>query len=177
MPVQPVLFQRSYGSPVLGLVLGLVLAGCKGGPTPKLGPNEPVEARGMTLAGEALDLGADYAGRPVLLNLWASWCGPCKLEFPELVALHKQHKAKGLVFLGVNVDSHGQQKRAKAVQQRFALPFPSILDPSSALSNRLGTSALPTTLLLDAQHKVVWRHEGLLRADNPSLAEALKKVL
>lgn len=131
----------------------------------------------MTLAGDSLDLSADYAGRPVLLNVWASWCGPCKLEMPELKQIRRTYKARGLAIVGINVDTHNQQDRARAVRDRFGLPFPSIADAQSVLANQLRASALPTTVLVDRKHRVVWRHQGLLRADHPALKAKLEEAL
>lgn len=126
------------------------------------------------MTGESLDLGEDYAGKPVLLNVWASWCGPCKMEFPALIDLHRK---RGISIVGVNVDGAGQTRRALSVKQRFALPFPSFKDSSSILANRLGATALPTSVLLDAEHKVVWSHQGLLRANDPGLHRKLDELL
>lgn len=150
---------------------------CRSKSPVRLGPNDPVEVRGITLDGESLDLGADFAGRPVLLNAWASWCGPCKLEFPELVQLYRKYGKRRLAIVGINVDAAGQLRRARAVAQRFSLPFPSVQDPNSVVANHIGARALPTSLLLDPAHKVVWRHEGMLRADNPHLLKALARTL
>lgn len=155
----------------------LCLAGCnrEHGAAPKAGG--PLVARGMTLSGESLDLGEDYAGKAVLVNVWASWCGPCKMEMPELKRIHARFGPRGLAIVGVNVDSPGQERGARAVKKRFALPFPSIKDPSSVIAGRVGASALPTSVLLNRQHKVVWRHQGLLRAEHPKLNRVLEEVL
>lgn len=162
----------------LPLVAALGMAACKQeGPQSKLRSDASVQLRGMTLSGESLDLESDFQGKPVLLNLWASWCGPCKLEMPELRTLHRRHKDAGLAIVGINVDSAGQERQAKAVQRRFALPFPSVKDPSSSVSDRLGTRALPTSILLDRNHREIWRHQGLLRADNPGLAKKIQETL
>lgn len=156
------------------VALSATLFGCQRDiHAPQLRNGDPVIARGMTIAGESLDLGEDYAGKPVLLNVWASWCGPCKMEFPALLKLQRD---RGISIVGVNVDSAANTRRALSVKQRFALPFPSFKDPSSRLANRLGATALPTSVLLNAQHKVVWSHQGLLRANNASLGRKLDEI-
>lgn len=155
--------------------LGAAFHGCQRGiHAPQLRSDEPVVARGMTIAGHSLDLGEDYAGKPVLLNVWASWCGPCKMEFPALIKLRRD---RGLSIVGVNVDAAGQTSRALRVKQRFALPFPSFKDPNSVLANRLGATALPTSVLLNAKHQVVWSHQGLLKASDPGLNRKLDKLM
>lgn len=171
------LSSRTWIGPAMLIAGALSLAACNRQPTKTYGLNQVVQARGMTLGGSSLDLSEDYAGRPVLLNVWASWCGPCKLELPELKQLRRTYKSKGLAIVGINVDTNNQQSRARAVRDRFALPFPSVADAQSSIANQLGATALPTTVLLDRQHRIVWRHQGLLRADHPLLKAKIEAVL
>ncbi|WP_294046022.1 TlpA disulfide reductase family protein [Sphingomonas sp.] len=106
--------------------------------------------------GGALTLGA-FAQRPFLLNVWATWCGPCKIEMPSLDAIAG---GGNLAVVAVSQDLDG----AKAVQPFFAQMHLKALkpytDPKNALGQALGNPSLPTTILYDAKGREVWRKTG-----------------
>ncbi len=112
-------------------------------------------------------------GRPTVVNLWASWCGPCRAEMPVLAAA--QQREPGVRFLFVN-----QGEPATAVQaylQREGLPLHDVwLDPASAFGPAVGSRGLPTTVYLDAQGRRVGSHVGQLNAASLQVAlQALRK--
>lgn len=120
-----------------------------------------------TLDGDKVRL-ADLRGKPVLLSFWATWCGPCRRELPELAALHDEFQKKGLVILGVNDEGKGT---AKKYAEKELLPFP-ILDDSGLKVNRLyRVRSIPTLFLIDKDGKIV----RFLRGGRP--ASALRAVL
>ena len=106
--------------------------------------------------GGALTLGA-FAGKPFLLNLWATWCGPCKVEMPALDAIAGEGK---LTVVTVSQDLGG----AKVVQPYFAKAgfkaLQAYTDQETHLSEALGSPSLPTTILYDARGREVWRVTG-----------------
>ncbi|MEO8218874.1 MAG: TlpA disulfide reductase family protein, partial [Acidobacteriota bacterium] len=120
---------------------------------------------------------ADYRGKVVLLNVWATWCGPCRYELPVLKNLHEGHRSQGLEVVGVSIDDAGM----KADVQRFAneekMNYPIALDPHGTIADLLETTVIPTSVLVDRQGKIVWYHQGLVEADDAELAGALKKAL
>jgi cytochrome c biogenesis protein CcmG, thiol:disulfide interchange protein DsbE len=156
------------GAAVLAGVVaaGLVLAGGRGdtaapvalgGDLPALGSVEPqtgtsaVEAAGVDpITGRRVSL-ADYAGRPVVLNFWASWCPPCRKELPALVKLAERHPEVRLV--GVNYDDVAGA--ARALRDRIGWTWPSIADPEGKLYAELGVQGMPTTFFLDSEHRIV----------------------
>jgi thiol-disulfide isomerase/thioredoxin len=94
---------------------------------------------------------ASYAGRPVVLSVWASWCGACIREAPTLKSFTRAHP--NMAVLGINtLDSKAQ---AQAFARRFRLGFPSIFDPHGRLFVRLHSPGLPATLFLDRRHRIV----------------------
>lgn len=125
----------------------------------RLAPAErsrPGPVSGTTLEGKPLSLD-EYAGKVVVLNVWGSWCPPCRKEAPLLGDAARELAGDGVVFVGVNTkDSRPEQ--GLAFQRRYGVPYPSFFDPSgrTLLSFRgtLNPSAIPSTVVIDAQGKV-----------------------
>jgi peroxiredoxin len=110
-----------------------------------------------TLGGAPLRLG-EQRGRVVLVNFWASWCGPCRQEMPQLNRLHDAYRSAGLVLLGVNVDDDPQ--RAAEVAQRQGIRFPVLLDSDKAVVRRWDLGSMPATVLIDRDGRVRHLHRG-----------------
>jgi thiol-disulfide isomerase/thioredoxin len=115
----------------------------------------------LTPAGAPVKLAALAHGKPVVLNLWASWCPPCRKEMPLLAAA--QQRRRDVVFVFVNQGEDGQAVSAYLNGNQLALENV-VLDTSSAIGRELGSSALPTTLFYDAGGKLAASHLGLLSA-------------
>lgn len=120
----------------------------------------PIKLAGTTLEGKKLDI-ADWKGDVVVVNLWASWCGPCRSEAVTLEKVNKQLSAIGIHFLGLN--TRDGLAAAQAFQERFPTGFPSIQDNDGALTlvfGNLGPAATPTTIILDREGRVAARILG-----------------
>jgi thiol-disulfide isomerase/thioredoxin len=115
-------------------------------------------------------------GNVVMLNLWATWCGPCRFEMPELQALHDKHAGHGFKVVGVSVDEGGAEEVQPFVTEQ-KITFPIALDPAGKLAGILQTDILPTTILVDRNGQIVWKHIGPLSANDPELIAALDKAL
>jgi len=89
-----------------------------------------------TLDGSEATL-SDYLGRPVLINFWASWCPPCRLEMPDLVRAYETHKAKGFVVLAVDLTFQDTLEDARAFVEEFNMTFPVLLDESGEVTQGL----------------------------------------
>lgn len=118
---------------------------------------------------------ADLEGQVVVVNFWASWCGPCKSEAPHLNALSEQY-ADQLTVLGVNTRDP-DLVNAQTFARANGLVFPSLFDPDQSVAAAFGDRGpvgMPTTLLLDDEHRVAVRFYGAVRARDvvPHLAEA-----
>ena len=101
---------------------------------------------------------ADYKGKVLLLNFWATWCGPCRTEIPELVTLVDEHKAKGFEVVGVSIDDSPEQLRAFAQEMKMNYPSLLMLDD---LDTAFGPMwALPTTFLIDRNGSICLKHMG-----------------
>jgi peroxiredoxin len=110
-----------------------------------------------TLDGQKLRLG-EQRGRVVLVNFWATWCGPCRQEMPHLNKLYEKYKSSGFVLLGVNVDDDTAQ--AAGVATRLGVTFPVLPDADKRVSRQYDLSAMPSTVLIDRDGKVRYLHRG-----------------
>jgi thiol-disulfide isomerase/thioredoxin len=131
----------------------------------KIGPT----FSGTTLDGENFEL---PHGGIVVVNVWASWCAPCRAEAPTLAAL--ANKYKGVVFVGVL--TRDSEVAAKAFQNRFNLPYPTLVDDSVLLGFRdtLSANAIPSTILMDPKGRVAARISGEITV--ASLSELIEKL-
>jgi thiol-disulfide isomerase/thioredoxin len=115
----------------------------------------PVDVSGEDLDGNPLDL-ADQRGKVVVLNVYASWCPPCRAEMPTVVELAGQADPAQVSYLGVNIRDN--TSAARAFGENVGIAFPSFADPSSAvllaLSDELGPYSLPSTVVLDREGRV-----------------------
>jgi thiol-disulfide isomerase/thioredoxin len=105
---------------------------------------------------------ADLAGRVVIVNFWASWCGPCRIEQPDLNAVHALLPDTEVVLVGVNIED--TQANALAHLVEFDVPYLSLFDPVNELAGRfsgIGARTIPTTLFLDVEGRVAARLLGL----------------
>lgn len=117
---------------------------------------------------------SDLRGQPVVLNFWATWCGPCRAEMPELQTVSEQLRELGLVVVAVNV----QESRGKVAEWRdqFGLTFPVVLDLTGKVSKEyLRVSALPTTLFVGRDGTVLSIHRGQL--DRQAILDGLAQIL
>jgi thiol-disulfide isomerase/thioredoxin len=131
---------------------------------------------GKSLGGDYLAL-ADHRGEVVLVNVWATWCGPCRSELPALARLHRAHLNDGFSVFAVSVDKHGAEGKVRGMAQEFALPFPIVLDPDRRWIEALEASSLPTSVLVGRSGAVLWRRQGAIRADDPELQRTLITAL
>lgn len=127
-----------------------------------------------SLKGENLRL-SEFRGQVVLLNFWASWCGPCRQEMPLLDDIQKKYSPLGFTVLGINVDL----KPEKAFQYLKDTPvdFPVLFDPESKVSELYSVTAMPSTALIDKDGKVRFIHAGYKSGDEEIYRNKIKDLL
>ena len=160
---------------LLGMASVLALAGCGSGEPrneggfvgadPTITLIRPEERKpagvvsGRKLGSAATISSAEYAGKVIVVNVWGSWCPPCREEAPALQAAHKRTKDKA-AFLGITTKDY-DPAQAEAFVRTFQITYPSIYDPTGAsllaFAGVLPPSAIPSTLVIDAQGRVAAR--------------------
>ncbi len=161
----------------LTLVLSLFLLGaCTRSSAPGVGVTQgsgrlPV-LKGETVQGGSLDP-SYYEGQVTVVNFWATWCGPCEEEQPDLVDVANEYSSRGVVFVGVNYRDN--LAAAKTWVDRFDVPYPSIFDPSGSYADDFGFLGLPDTYIVDAQGTIVRTIVG--QTDAAELSGLIDEVL
>ena len=119
---------------------------------------------------------ADYEGKIVLLNFWATWCMPCRAEMPGMETLWQKYKEQGLVVAAVSVDE-GSRGRIETFSKLFDLSFPILLDPESKVSDLYKVSNMPTSFLIDRNGKIISRIVGTEEWASPEAIQLVEKLL
>ncbi len=160
MPTQ---IARTLGTSLL-LISGLVV-GCSSAPKAQQHLDRKPAAN-FTLAdasGAKVAL-ADYKGKVVLLNFWATWCGPCKVEIPWFVEFNKTYKDRGLAVVGVSLDDDGW-KSVKPYLAEKKIDY-TVVVGNDAVSKSFGdVDSLPTTFIIDQDGRIAFTHTGLVSKD------------
>jgi thiol-disulfide isomerase/thioredoxin len=115
-------------------------------------------------ASELDKLISSLKGKVVLVNYWATWCGPCRLEIPGFIKLQNEYGPKGLQIVGLSIDTKSTEQVAKFVRDSH-INYPVFVADQDAARKWGEFEAIPMTFLLDAQGKKIWQHEGFASAD------------
>jgi thiol-disulfide isomerase/thioredoxin len=102
---------------------------------------------------------SDFRGKVIILDFWATWCGPCRVEIPHFVELQKQYEDKGLAVIGVSLDEQGPETVKKFVKQ-IGVNYPIVIGNHKIVEAYGGIDAIPTTFVIDRQGHIVSRHLG-----------------
>jgi peroxiredoxin len=127
----------------------------------------------QSLDGKTVRL-SDFRGKPVVLNFWATWCGPCKIEMPWFVDLQKQYGPAGLQFLGVAMDDASAKDIAEFAES-MKVNYPILIGKESVGDAYGGVQFLPETFYIDRNGKVVDKAFGL--KGRGEIEDAIKKIL
>jgi peroxiredoxin len=116
----------------------------------------------------------DFKGKVVILDFWATWCGPCRAEIPNFIALQKQYEKQGLVVVGVSVDEDGPDA-VKPFAQKLGMNYPVVLADEKTREAFGGLEAVPTTFVIDREGRIVKEHVGF--ADKDEFQNEIKPLL
>lgn len=102
---------------------------------------------------------SDFAGKVVILDFWATWCGPCRMEIPGFIELQKQYADKGLVVVGVALDQDGASV-VKPFMDKMGINYPVVLGDETIVNAFGGVEGIPTTFIIDRNGQIVGKHVG-----------------
>ena len=129
-----------------------------------------------SLDGDSVSL-AGQRGRVVLLNVWATWCHPCRDEIPELRAVHARYRDRGLELIGVSVDTDGSDDAIRAFMREFEMSYPVWRDPAERISAQFLVLGVPATFLIDREGVLRWRKTGPILPNDTSLTAAIERAV
>jgi len=136
-----------------------------------------VPAAGFSLAsrtGEPVSL-AGLKGQVVLINFWATWCGPCRKEMPLLEQIQKKYAPLGFTMLGVNVEE--DTRLMDAFLKDVPVTFPILLDPANGVSKLYNVAAMPSTVIVDRKGNVRFIHQGYKPGDESKYQDMIRQLI
>ena len=142
------------------------LAGSVSAPAPQF----TLSARG----GQDVSL-AQYHGQVVMINFWASWCGPCRQEMPLLESIYKKYNKLGFTLLGVNVEP--DSKAADDWLQATPVSFPILYDKESKVSKLYEVAGMPSTVIIDRHGKLRMLHRGYKAGDENEYLDSIRSLI
>ena len=162
--------------PGWALLLALALAACS--PTPESDPSEDVRRPAVDFRLEQLGGGevalSDWAGKPVILDFWATWCPPCEFQVPELNALFQAHReANDVGIFGISIDEGGPEIVREWVAAH-GVDYPILLSDGD-LARHYGAVGFPTFVLIAPDGRVEWTHAGVI--DRKDIESRLAKFV
>jgi len=172
---------------IVGFILGIGVAGFLFQPRPEINAADPVSvglvvgqlAPDFTL--NTLDDGqvtlSDFAGQPVLINFWASWCIPCREEMPELIRSYETHKSEGFMILGINITPIDSLPDVQEFVNEFDVTFPVLLDKDGVVAWKLyRIPGIPTSVFVNRDGTIARVQIGKMTGEqiNQNVLEILK---
>lgn len=118
---------------------------------------------------------AEQRGQVVMLNFWASWCGPCRKEMPLLDAMYQRYSSAGFVLYGVNVEEDNTD--AKKLLKELGVTFPVLFDSESKASSLYNVDAMPTTVVIDKKGQVRFVNRGYKAGDENKYRDQIRELI
>ncbi|MCE1164266.1 MAG: TlpA family protein disulfide reductase [Bacteroidetes bacterium] len=157
------------------IILSLVILTASAANPQDAGKSAPLFS-GKTSAGETVNL-ADYRGKVLILDFWASWCKPCKEEFPFLVDFYSRNSDSVFSILAVNIDNESGNVNKFLAGLGKEVPFKVILDPESKIPSQYNIDAMPTVFVIDKKGLVRYVHIGFKSEDREKYKNEVDKLL
>ena len=164
---------------VLWVALALSAAACGPGdqqPADSASAPQPAPMyAAVSMKGDSVSL-KSLEGKVVLLNIWATYCIPCREEMPYLQTLHTKFESKGFQVVGISVDARGMEDRINKFLGELSVTFPIWLDPDERASFVFRAIGVPASYLITRDGKIVWRKLGPIDANDPTLAAKMAEL-
>jgi len=159
---------------VPAVLMALALLAAPALPAGEVPPTPAPDFTLPTLEGTNLRLG-EQQGKVVLVNFWASWCGPCRQEMPALDELHQRYNRLGFTVLGVNVEQ--DPAAARDYLEDLPVSFPVLLDSRNEVTRTYQVSAMPSTVIIDRDGQVRYIHEGYSPGDEALYQDVVRGLI
>jgi peroxiredoxin len=146
---------------------------------PALAISSSAPAPDFTLAsraGKPVSL-TQYKGQVVMINFWATWCGPCRQEMPHLEAIHKKYSKMGFTMLGVNVEPDSKAADQWLAKQGTPVSFPILFDTDSKVSKLYSVAGMPSTVIVDRKGKIRLLHKGYKPGDENEYLNSIRALI
>jgi peroxiredoxin len=117
----------------------------------------------------------EQRGRVVMINFWATWCGPCRVEMPHLARLYEKYRPSGFTVLAVNIDE--DPHKAASLAKQLGMRFPVLLDADKKVSRLYDLSTMPSTILIDRDGRVRYVHRGYRNGYEETYDKQIRELL
>jgi peroxiredoxin len=118
---------------------------------------------------------SQYKGQVVMVNFWATWCGPCQQEMPLLDQMYKKYKPAGFTLIGVNVDKDSPP--VKELLARKPVSFPVLLDPANQVSKAYHVDEMPSSVIIDRKGQIRYVHRGYKPGDENEYQDRIRRLI
>lgn len=166
-----------FGNLIVVGLMGFLAAGCEPleGP-PAVGDEVPQFEVASLATGEAVTP-ATFAGEVMLINLWATWCGPCRFETPYLQSIHEEYGERGLRVMGISVDNAGALEVVKGFLEDNRVTYVQTLDPDMTATEVFSAIGLPASFLVGQDGTLQWIRYGPILEGDPDFLRAIEEAL
>ncbi len=161
----PVRFLKLCALAAIVAASGALAASADGGAAPSFT---------LTTPAGASDSLSQYKGQVVMLNFWATWCGPCQQEMPLLDQIYQQFKPAGFTLLGINVDT--DKSAVLKLLARKPVSFPVLLDPKNRVSDEYHVEEMPSTIIIDRNGVIRYVHRGYKPGDENEYQDKIRQL-
>ena len=165
-----------FGSILVAMTF-FILAGCSEGALQAVEVGHPAPAYGtVDLEGDSVYL-SDLRDRVVLLNVWATWCEPCREEIPALQALQEEYSPRGFEVVGVSIDFASERSKLRPFTDTYGVTYTLWHDANDAVMRRFRVVGAPATFLIDRDGVLRWKDLGPVEEGDPTLIAAIETAL
>ena len=164
-------------APFVFVTLLLAACACPGESAVAVEPARALPFRATSVEGKSVELGALLARGPVVLDFWATWCKPCVVSLPAIERLQRKYRDQGLSVVAISIDGPRNFSRVRPFASKLGLSMPVVLDEDGELQQHYQVTAVPTSVLIAPDGRIVRVHAGYLPGQEDELESAVRALL